>query len=159
MSELDETKTIERAKPYAVRAYPKDIATFQVICKTGFENQQSAFKALLAAFKSPAATNTPEQGENPAIDSLIVELSEKNTLIDELTAKIEGLTQQLTDANAALTNPLLAELDTNAATAMRKIRPFITKEGGLIKNPTNFKNEFVNIAVKFLINKQYSNLL
>lgn len=153
----DEQKQIERAKPFAVRAYPLDITQFQELCKTSFENQQSAFKAILAAFKNPAA-NTPEQVENPAIDSLIIELSEKNTLIDELTAKIEGLTQQLTEAETKLKNPLLVEIDEAAALAMRKVRPFVIKSG-IIKKPENYRNEFATLATKFLLNKEYSSYL
>lgn len=155
---MDEAKTIvERAVPFAVRAYPTDKTYFQEICKN-FENQQNAFKGVLEVFKNKGSINTPTELESPTIDKLVIELSEANALVEDQKLKIDELAKQLTEANEKLANPHLAELDTNSITAMRKIRPFIIKKG-LIKNPDNYKNEFATLAVKFLINTEYSHFL
>jgi hypothetical protein len=153
-----------KAVPFAVKSYPDNKAWFQSLQKTLKLNQQDTFKAVCEFYTT---ANHPEGLDTLQADLTALRLSfdtlnadHETTLAENeaLKLQIAGLNAQLANQTATEANPFSITLTEAVAKSMRKVRPQFTKRN-LIKDPTNWQSEMVNISVKYLLQDRFNEYL
>jgi len=156
------SNTLEKAKPFAVRAYESDINKFKKIAAF-HPNQQEAFSTILKNNDTDAKINT-KLGENEElINGLNAKITELQTLLEQAKADNRTLILQnveIQSKNTVIQDPSFVFTPNNdLKNKMQRVIGYLIKKGTLSRQSENLPQTLTEKALNYFITNEFNNIL
>lgn len=152
------SNTIEKAKPFAVRAYPSDINKFKEIAAT-HPNQQEAFSSILKGSNTDANNNVDQN----LIHDLNFKISELESLLEHVKADNRALILQnveIQSKQAVIQEPSFLFTPANdLKNKMQRVIGYLIKKGTLNRHSADLPAQFTEKALNYFITNEFNNIL